>query len=149
MLYTAWLFIIPAFISVLFLISCFSLIGGAVSVKAGKKLFRKGALWGAAFLGLTGIYLIVSVLWENTVYTDFLPPETVCMIDLTGYDYNLCRETYREYFELVVDSEQYAPDIPKGSIISHDPGEGVPVLCDGNTIVRCVVSKGAQSGKDE
>ena len=81
--------------------------------------------------------------------TDPPPPRIEDMVDLTGYDYKQCREIYSDYFELIVDSEQYDPDIPKGSIISHEPKAGVSFICDGNTVVRCVVSKGAQSNEDE
>lgn len=63
------------------------------------------------------------------------------MVNLVGYDYNTCKSTYADYFELVVESEKYSSEYPEGTIISHTPKEGSPIIV-GNSQVKAVVSKG-------
>jgi len=69
--------------------------------------------------------------------------DTEEMVNLVGYDYQECKSTYAEYFELVVDQQKYDSEIPEGCIISHTPKAGTPIIV-GNTQVKAVVSKGPQ-----
>lgn len=90
------------------------------------------------------VIIIVVVFIAIVLVKEFDPQEdTEPMVNLVGYEYNYCKSTYEEYFELVLDSEKYDSEIPKGYIISHTPKEGTPIIV-GSTQVRAVVSKGPQ-----
>lgn len=91
----------------------------------------------------------VSALLSTTMFVILIlfpspPPKRLDpMVDLTGYDYNYCKTFYAEYFDLVIEGEEYSDEYPKGTIIRHDPRAGAPII-RGDTQVRCVVSRGVQ-----
>ncbi len=71
------------------------------------------------------------------------PPKTEAMVDLTGYDYNECEVMYSDYFDMQIERAQYSSEYPNGTIISHTPREGFPIVA-GDTVVYCTVSLGSR-----
>lgn len=69
--------------------------------------------------------------------------ETQPMVNLVGYDYNTCKSTYANYFNLTVDKTIYSSEYPEGVIIEHSPKAG-SLIAVGSAEVRATVSKGPQ-----
>ena len=93
----------------------------------------------AAAVVIIAMVFITVVILNNIVGNEATEP----MVNLVGHEYQYCKTYYAEYFTLVVGSEQYDSEIPKGYIISHTPKEGAPIV-KGNTEVKAIVSKGPQ-----
>ncbi|MCM1523247.1 MAG: Stk1 family PASTA domain-containing Ser/Thr kinase [Ruminococcus sp.] len=105
----------------------------------------KSSYFIVALTAIAAAVIIIVVVFITIVILRNLPTkvETQAMVNLVGHEYQYCKSTYAEYFDLVLDGEKYDPTIPKGYIISHTPKEGAPVIV-GNTQVKAVVSKGPQ-----
>lgn len=63
------------------------------------------------------------------------------MPNLIQYSYKEVETYYADYFDLVVESQEYSPDIPAGAIIKQTPAEGKDYII-GNSTVKVIVSKG-------
>ncbi len=63
------------------------------------------------------------------------------MPNLVQYSYKEVETYYADYFDLVVESQEYSNDIPSGAIIKQTPAEGKDYII-GNSTVKVVVSKG-------
>lgn len=61
--------------------------------------------------------------------------------DMTGFQYEACKEAYSKDFELIIEEEQYSSEYPEGTIIEQDRVGGSEYLV-GDTTVRCKISKG-------
>lgn len=62
--------------------------------------------------------------------------------DLVGLDYDECQSAYGEYFELIVQNEEYSSEYPKGTIMRQDP---VPrSMASSLPEIRCIVSRGVR-----
>ena len=57
------------------------------------------------------------------------------------YSYKEVETYYADYFDLVVESQEYSNDIPSGAIIKQTPAEGKDYII-GNSTVKVIVSKG-------
>lgn len=90
------------------------------------------------------VFIIVVVFITIVILRNITPDtKTESMVNLVGHEYQYCKSTYEEYFELVLEGEKYDPTIPKGYIISHTPKEGAPIIV-GSAQVKAIVSKGPQ-----
>lgn len=105
----------------------------------------KSSYFVVALTAITAAVVIIALVFIAIVFLDRFgdTQKTEPMVSLVGHEYNYCKTYYAEYFTLVLDSEKYDPDIPKGYIISHSPKEGAPIV-RGSTEVKAVVSKGPQ-----
>lgn len=103
----------------------------------------KSSYFVVALTAIAAAVIIIAVVFITIVVLKNFGGETNTedMVNLVGYEYQYCKSTYAEYFDLVVDSEQYDADVPKGCIISHTPKAGTPIVV-GSTQVKAVVSKG-------
>ena len=63
------------------------------------------------------------------------------MPNLVQYSYKEVETYYADYFDLVVESQEYSNDIPSGAIIKQTPAEGKDYII-GNSTVKVIVSKG-------
>ena len=63
------------------------------------------------------------------------------MPNLIQYSYKEVETYYADYFDLVVESQEYSNDIPSGAIIKQTPAEGKDYII-GNSTVKVIVSKG-------
>ncbi|MBQ5311646.1 MAG: PASTA domain-containing protein, partial [Oscillospiraceae bacterium] len=92
------------------------------------------------------VIIIVAVFIAIVVAKNFIhggDGEVQPMVNLVGQDYREMELKYEDYFRLVVEKEEYNPDFPAGTIISHSPKADSPIMV-GNSEVRAVVSKGAR-----
>ena len=69
------------------------------------------------------------------------------MPDLVGYSYAEVKQAYAEYFEVVVDSQEYSDEFPEGAILSHIPAEGQEYI-KGKTTVKITVSRGSEPSEN-
>lgn len=72
---------------------------------------------------------------------EFTTPEIGTMPNIVTYNYFEVNTYYAEYFDLVVESQEYSNEFPNGTIIKQTPAEGKDYII-GNTTVKVVVSKG-------
>lgn len=72
---------------------------------------------------------------------EFPMPEIGKMPNIVSYNYFEVNTYYAEYFDLVVESQEYSNEFPNGTIIKQTPAEGKEYII-GNTTVKVVVSKG-------
>lgn len=105
----------------------------------------KSSYFVVALTAIAAAVVIIAVVFIAIVFFKNFKPETQTekMVNLVGYDYNTCKSTYADYFELVVESEKYSSEYPAGTIIAHSPKEGSPII-KGSAQVRAIVSKGPQ-----
>ena len=68
---------------------------------------------------------------------------TAAMVDLVGHDYLECKNSYTDYFNLVIDDQVYSDEYPAGTIISQSPKKDATIIV-GSTEVKVVVSKGTR-----
>lgn len=61
--------------------------------------------------------------------------------NLTGFQYEMCKEAYSCMFDLVVEEELWSSDYPEGTVISQSPVAGAEYIID-KTTVKCKISKG-------
>ena len=94
----------------------------------------------AAVIIIVAVFIAIVVAKE---FTNGGTTQTQPMVDLVGRDFNEMRSRYEDSFSLVVEKEEYNPDFPAGTIISHSPKKDSPIMV-GNSEVRAVVSKGAR-----
>ena len=105
----------------------------------------KSSYFVVALTAIAAAVIIIAVVFITIVILKNFggSTDTEEMVNLVGYDYQECKSTYAQYFDLVVDQEKYDSEIPQGCIISHTPKAGTPIIV-GNTQVKAVVSKGPQ-----
>ncbi len=105
----------------------------------------KSSYFVVALTAIAAAVVIIAVVFIAIVFINNFKKdvEQEKMINLVGYDFNTCKSTYAEYFDLVVESEKYSSEYPAGVIIEHSPREGSPII-KGNSQVRAIVSKGPQ-----
>ncbi len=103
----------------------------------------KSSYFVVALTAIAAAVIIIAVVFITVLILKNIGPDTATepMVDLRGYEYQYCKSTYANYFELVLDSETYDSEVPKGCIISHTPKSGTPIVV-GSTQVKAVVSKG-------
>ncbi len=63
------------------------------------------------------------------------------MPNLVQYSYKEVETYYADYFDLLVETQEYHNEIPEGAIIKQTPSEGKDYII-GNSTVKVVVSKG-------
>lgn len=78
------------------------------------------------------------------IHMDEFPTyEIGTMPNIVTYSYDEVNIYYAEYFDLIVESQEYSNEFPNGTIIKQTPAEGEEYII-GNTTVKVVVSKGTQ-----
>lgn len=92
-----------------------------------------------------GIIIIVvafiAIMIMKYIDTDGTETQIGKMPNLIQYSYKEVDTHYAEYFDLVVESQEYSNEIPAGAIIKQTPAEGKDYII-GNSTVKVVVSKG-------
>lgn len=93
------------------------------------------------------------ILYNTFICEDptFFNPSPIIepMIDLTGKDYDTCKDLLEAYFELEIEREEYSDEYLKGEILWQDIKEGVPIDVNSNVTVKVIVSKGARPDNSE
>ena len=92
-----------------------------------------------------GIIIIVVAFIAIMIINYINPPEEKTQIgkmpNLIQYSYKEVETYYADYFDLLVESQEYHNEIPAGAIIKQTPAEGKDYIV-GNSTVKVVVSKG-------
>ncbi|MBQ5331493.1 MAG: Stk1 family PASTA domain-containing Ser/Thr kinase [Oscillospiraceae bacterium] len=98
-----------------------------------------------ALTAIAAAVIIMAVVFiaYNLIHTIDTPTQTAPMVDLVGFDYNECKNTYAGYFDITIDEQQYSAEYPSGTIISQSPKPNSTVIV-GSTQVKVVVSKGSR-----
>lgn len=92
----------------------------------------------AAVIIIVVVFIAIVLMKE---FGDKTAKTTQPMVNLIGQDYNESKSFYEDYFELVVEREEYSSEYPAGVIMSHTPKADSQIIV-GNSQVKAVVSKG-------
>ena len=91
--------------------------------------------------------VLVPIMTCSAVYIYSLDTDVcidlIVVPDLDGMDYELCSESYADFFKLTAESYEYSSEYPKGTIIKQNPTAGQRQSGYGYEI-KCVVSKGVR-----
>lgn len=87
------------------------------------------------------IYFIIIKPYQDDLAADTDVVEV--MPDIVGYSYEEVKLAYAEYFDIVVEVQEYSDEFPEGAILSHIPAKGMEYL-KGKTTVKVTVSRGAK-----
>ena len=108
------------------------------------KKVKISACCSAAIMAVSCILLPFAIIEQLNEYICIMP---LHLDDLTGLDYEECKEAFLNYYNLTIEYEEYSSEYPAGAIISQYPLSGsYPV---DSIDVSCVVSKGKESDDSE
>ncbi|MBD5146117.1 MAG: PASTA domain-containing protein [Ruminococcus sp.] len=108
--------------------------------KKKRRQMKKTKIAAVVFALLVPVMSFISVNnWFTAIQTIVDP---IWVPDLVGLDYDECQSAYGEYFELIVQHEEYSYEYPKGTIMQQDP---VPrSMVSSLPEIRCIVSRGVR-----
>lgn len=87
------------------------------------------------------VFAFIAIMMMKYLNTNDEQTQIGKMPNLIQYSYKEVETYYADYFDLVVESQEYHNDIPSGAIIKQVPAEGKDYII-GNSTVKVVVSKG-------
>ena len=109
--------------------------------KEKRKEMKKSKITACISAVLTPCMLFAAIVSMHTI----CPPPPMQMIttlpDITGFQYDACKEAYSDHFDLAVEEELYSSEYPEGVIIEQKPAYGSEYLIS-RTTVYCKISKG-------
>lgn len=87
------------------------------------------------------VVVFIAIMIMKYIDPDGADTQIGKMPNLIQYSYKEVDTHFAEYFDLVVESQEYSNEIPAGAIIKQTPAEGKDYII-GNSTVKVVVSKG-------